>query len=301
MELIVSSGLGASEVSADGSEFSVELAQPLTIPREAQNVRLAVLGASVWWNTINIREDGVFNTFLLSCNTLNQQLPGTVPSTITPPTLHNVSLKAGQYSLSDISDAIVRFLIDNNVDPARAAEVLTLVPDGAAQRVVMTLTSTGPANGPWIPNTKNYGVSVAFTAGSFMAQLLGFNNLIAYSSPISGPAEARPVRTFRAIRDATINPVDYFVIHSDLVQRGVNFNGTYSQIIAQVPITSRSGEQIVFIPEVPPRSSAQYLAGLMIRKFRMWLTDAVGQPVPTNGRIWSARLALTYHLPFDLL
>jgi hypothetical protein len=295
LEFIVSSGQGSSYNSADGSKFTVELDQPLTIPREAENIQLAVLGASVWWNTINIVEDGINNVFMMYVNTRDQPAPGSVGFTPVP-TLHNVTLRAGLYDVEAVYDAIVAFLIAANVDPLRAQTCIRLWPDNVRDRICLQLSGSNEGQGGIV----QYPIYMMFNAGCFWETLFGFDpNIIPYEAGTNSPAFPVPtVMVYVATNPADVNPVDYFVVHSDLTAKGHLFNGKYQQIVAQVPIKGvRPGTQITYVPNVAPRCDAQNLAGIDLKSFRMWLTDQVGLPVETSGKLWSVRMAITYVVP----
>jgi hypothetical protein len=97
---------------------------------------------------------------------------------------------------------------------------------------------------------------------------------------------------------AALNQIDYFLIHSDLVSRGVRINNTYNQTIAQVLITATPGSQIVSTPFNPPHSQAPELIGAKRSRISFWLTDQSNNLVNTNNENWSARLVVRYsHFP----
>ena len=123
-----------------------------------------------------------------------------------------------------------------------------------------------------------------------MREILGFN------SAVYGPYINAPVNIL-ADTTAAFNTVNYFLIHSDIVSKGVRFNNTYNQTIAQVLINVAPGSQIVSTPFNPARSDASDLAGSRRSNLRFWLTDDQDRPVNTNNENWSARIVIHYSRP----
>jgi hypothetical protein len=97
---------------------------------------------------------------------------------------------------------------------------------------------------------------------------------------------------------ASFNQVNYFLIHSDLTNRGIRFNNTYNQTIGQVLIDVPPGSQITSTPYNPARISAQELAGAKRSNLRFWLTDDKNRRIDTNGENWSARISIRFSRPY---
>ena len=96
---------------------------------------------------------------------------------------------------------------------------------------------------------------------------------------------------------AAFNTINSFLIHSDLVSRGIRLNNNYNQTLGQVLIDVSPGSQIVSKPFNPPRVSADELAGTIKSTIRFWLTDQSNAAVDTNSEYWTARIVISFMRP----
>ena len=96
---------------------------------------------------------------------------------------------------------------------------------------------------------------------------------------------------------AAFNQVSYFVVHSDLLTKGIRTNDSYAQTLGQVLIDVAPGSQILSRPFNPARIEAQELAGTKRSTLRFWLTDQSNRLVDTNSEYWSARIVIRYLMP----
>ncbi len=151
------------------------------------------------------------------------------------------------------------------------------IADSSTQKVVIRLIGIG--------------VSLDLTGATTFRDLLGFN------SQVLGPTAVAQT-DFLGDSQAAFNQIDYFLVHSDLVNRGIRINNTYEQVIAQVLIDVAPGSQIVSTPFNPPKSPSWDLIGSKKKRIRFWLTDNNQNLVNTNNENWSARIIIEYtHLP----
>ena len=254
---------GAINISQDGSQFEIQLEEALQIPQEAINITIDVEEATVWWVVPNIIT-GQNDKFYCS-------VPD-VKDVITP---YVITVPQGLYDLSGLNQAIARELSNAGakIDPNNT---VILSPDDATQRVELTL--------PYI------GSSVDFTPIDTFRGILGFN------SQVIGPTVVAPY-TQIADNTAAFNQVNYFLIHSDLTNKGIRFNNQYNQTISQVLIDVPPGSQIVSRPFNPARINAPELGGAKRTNLRFWLTDDKNRPLNTNNEYFTARVAIKYLLP----
>ena len=256
---------GAINVSADGSQFEVQLQEPLSIPAEAIGTTISVEEATVWWSVPNIITGE------------NDLMRITYNDGVNPPVTYNITIPQGLYDLTGLNQAIEREL--TNLSAPTSPTLISLSPDDATQRVELQANYTG--------------VSVDFTIAQSFRFILGFN------SAVVGPSTIAP-QVYIADNVAQFNSVNYFLIHSDISGKGIRFNNNYNQTIAQVLIDVAPGSQIVSKPFNPARTSAEELNGSRRTNLRMWLTDDVNRPVNTNGETWSARIVIKYFMPYVL-
>lgn len=182
---------------------------------------------------------------------------------------YNITVPQGLYDLPTLDTSV-----DSQVVAAGGPSGLfNFLADSATQKVVIRLNGIG--------------VSVDWTGATTFRDIMGFN------SQVLGPTVVTQT-DFLADNQAAFNQVNYFLIHSDLVSRGIRTNNTYDQTIAQVLIDVPPGSQIVSTPFNPPRSPAWDLIGGRRKRIRFWLTDELNQRVDTNGENWSARVVIEY-------
>jgi hypothetical protein len=253
---------GATNISSDGSYFEVQLQDGLSIPKDALNVNISVEEATIWWSVPNVITGE------------NDKMYITGPDTADVITNYVITLPQGLYDLSGINSAIARELeiAGAKIDPD---PLITLSPDEATQRVQIRF---------------NYAtVSIDFQPNDTFRTILGFNSAI-YTPVPNNPVLAPNVAAF--------NRVNYFLIHSDLTNKGIRFNNNYNQTIGQVLIDVAPGSQIVSRPFNPARINAQELAGSSRTNLRFWITDDEDRRVNTNNEYWSARVVIHYLRPF---
>jgi len=266
ISMIVSSDpdSGAVNRSSDGSYFEIQLQDGLQLPAEALNVTVSVEEATVWWVIPNIIAGQ------------NNKMYITGPDTLNVVQNYVVIIPQGLYDLSGLNQAILRDL-ENQGAKINPNPLINLTPDEATQRVEIRIDYTN--------------VSIDFTQPDTPRDILGFN------SQILGPYVGAPI-TVLADNVAVFNQVNYFLIHSDLTNKGIRFNNDYDQTIAQVLIDVSPGSQIVSRPFNPARITAPELAGAKRTNLRIWLTDDKGRRVNTNGEYYTARMVIRYLRPY---
>ena len=266
ISMIVSSdpANGASNRSADGSYFEVQLQDGLKIPKDALNINVRVEEATIWWVVPNI------------ITNVNDKMYISGPDTNGVVQNYIVTIPQGLYDLSGLNQAVLRDLENKGakIDPS---PLITMTPDDATQKVQIRF---------------NYNnVSIDFTQGDTFRDILGFDSLV------YGPYASAPINIL-ASETAGFNILSFFLIHSDACNKGIRFNNTYNQTIGQVLIDVPPGSQIVSRPFNPAKISTQELAGTNRTNLRFWLTDDENRRVNTNGEYWSARIVIDYLKPF---
>lgn len=252
----------ASNITLNGSSFEIQMQEPLHIPDNARNITLAVEESTIWWVVPNIIEN-VNDKFYLDYD-----------DGILPVQNYIVTVPQGLYDLNGLNQAILREL-ENQGAPTSPEPLITLTADEATQKVEIRLAYVD--------------ITIDFTQPDTMRDILGFN------SQIIGPSVIAPQNVL-ADNVAQFNTVNYFLIHSDLVNKGILINSVYNQTIAQVLINVAPGSQIVSAPFNPARTSISELAGIRRSNIRFYLTDDKNRAINTNGEIWSARIVIRYDL-----
>ena len=187
-----------------------------------------------------------------------------------------ITIPQGLYDLSGLNSAVQRELENAGarIDPD---PLVVFSPDDATQKVELRV---------------NYNdVSVDFTPVDTPRVILGFNSLV-YGTYPTAPIE------ILAPNIAEFNQVNYFLIHSDLVNKGIRFNNRYNQTISQVLIDVAPGSQIIHKPFNPAKINAQELAGAKRTNLRFYITDDKQRTVNTNSEYWTARVVIDYLMPY---
>jgi hypothetical protein len=262
MTILVSSDpiAGAKNISPTGDSFTVQLTDNLAIPSGALNVNLSVQEATVWNVVPNISAALGNNKMYIT--------EGGTP--------HNLTIPDGLYDLVEFNATIAR-LLENSGATTVPSPLVAFTGDDATQKVVMRV---------------NYvNVVVDYTPADTPRLILGFDATVFPVNP------AAPVNYF-APNTANFNTVEYFLIHTDLIQKGISVNGNYNQSIATVLITEPPGSQIVSSPQNPPAIDAQDLAGTSKKTFRVWITDQNNNFIDTLSEVFTARIKISYLEPF---
>ena len=255
---------GASNISADGSSFEIDLDDGgITIPKTAEGAHLQVDEATAWWTIPNI------------ITGVNDKLYITGPNASDVYVNFEINIPQGLYDLSGLNQAILRELeiAGAKIDPL---PLITLLPDEPTQKVEIRLE---------YPNTV-----VDFLPNDTFRDILGFN--AALVGPFLG------AQTILGDNVAKFNTIDSLLLHSDLTTRGLRLNNQYDQTIAQILIDVSPGSQIVSRPFNPARINVDELKGQQRKKIRFWLTDQNNNLVNTTGEYFTARLVIKYKRPF---
>ena len=273
ISLIVSSDpdAGAINISPDGSQFEIQLDdEGISIPKDAINVNVSVEESTVWWVIPNIIT-GENDTFYIY---------GDNDATPAVPQLFTVVIPQGLYDLGGLNQAVGAQLetlgartVGGSGEPL---PLISLTPDAATQKVRIRF---------------NYNnVYVDFQPNNTPREILG------YKSEQYGPYVGAPL-SILAESIAALNQVNFFLLGSDLVNKGIRFNNRYNQTISQILIDVAPGSQIVSTPFNPAKCNAQELAGSKRTNLRFWLTDDKQRNVNTNGEYFTARISIHYMRP----
>ncbi len=258
--LLVSSDVnaGATNKSADGSQFEVNTDQPIIIPEEATNCELFVSSASVW-NVIPNVVTGVNDNFYIEIAAVN----------------YVANIPQGLYDLNTLEQAIERDLENQGA----AIGTFSFLPDDPTQKVVIRINVAG--------------IQIDFTPADTPRDLLGFDSQLLPPGGVSAGVES-----FVADEEANFNNIDFFLIHCDLCSEGIRLNDSFNQAVAKVDIGDTGvGELITnqyFVPVVCP---CEYLIGTQRKTWRVWLTNQANERVNTQGENFNAQIILQYRLP----
>lgn len=257
------SSQGASNISTDGSRFEVQMNESLRVPDDAINCSISMETASIWWSVANIITGTNDKMYIhgLDTSDVEQDFTITIPQ--------------GLYDLPALNLKIQQ-LLENEDGKISPYNNIDLIADNATSKVVIKF---------------NYSVNtIDFSQSDTPRITLGF------ASAVYGAYAGAPENVL-APNVAQFNSVDSFLIHCDLVDRGILMNNSYSQIVGQVLIDVSPGSQIIYNPFNPTKVEANNLIGGARRVIRVWMTDQAGNAVNTNSEIYSLKLKVSYMRP----
>lgn len=283
--------LGATNKRADGSYFEVQLQEQFEIPKNAVGASLRVTYATIWNTSPNV-VTGVNDRFAITYG----HDPAIAPNVVDPgpgviPGSQVYTIPQGLYDVPSLSDAM-----RNAMNAHLGQDIpMSLAPNYADGRVytVFTPLPGGIASG----NGFHFG-SANWPLAQSVGPLIGWptnTTLATASSPVYD--STRPYKEYPAPGVANMNASDYFVIHCDLVDRGVGVNGAYTQAIAQVVPDVPPGLQIVYAPTTPPVCDLSSAIGQKRSVLRFWLTGSNGLSAGTFAEDWTVRVTINYSMP----
>ena len=251
-----SEAAGASEVSPDGSRFSVFLNNPIKIPNSAIDCSLSVVQSSIWNTSPNISQEYKNNTFTFT--TTNAGNAGT----------HTIEISDGLYSLSDLNGFISVALLNLSL-PSNLITISGL-----------------PSTGQSYITFQLSGDSVNFTTNTSVRTILGFDYGI-YTATVS-------IKSIYSQNVAKFNRNNSYLITSDLISGGIPINTISPNVIASVPINVQPGSQINYSPFNITEVDANSLIGLSKSNISFVLLNQDLQSVSTQNEIYTILIRIKY-------
>lgn len=156
---------------------------------------------------------------------------------------------------------------------------------GASPDLIDLRANTSTNRSQIIFNQSN--VSIDFTQPNTFREVLGFNSgVFGLYATIPFTVESQNVANF--------NSVNYFLLHSNIVDKGIRFNNQFTQVISQVYIDVEPGSQIIHKPFNPATINADNLAASPRSSLKFWITDDKNRSINTNNEYWSLRVLIHY-------
>lgn len=262
--------LGARNVQNNGSTFDVLFNPPISVPKEAMNIKVSVERATAWYTFPNISASLGNNKFYVN--------EGVTPYVLTIPD--------GLYSLDQLSQSIINegtnAGITNSPNP-----FIQLTGNEATQRVEITF---GYDNISVDWNSDSPYVILGFTEGT-----------------TTGPTSSLPVPPadpldyqYTADTVAGFNQVNEIFIKSDLVNDGIPLNNKFDGVLTNIQIDVPPGSQQTYQPFRPLYCSGESLKSASRSNVRFYLTDENGDFLDTAGEYWTSTIRISYDLPMKL-
>ena len=139
------------------------------------------------------------------------------------------------------------------------------------------------------------GATIEFVSPNSLNTILGYEENTFYSQG-GGPTDILYVSP----NIPQVNSVNFYLIQCDLVDRGIRFNNTYSQIIETILIDVSPGEQILTKPYHPPTCMIEHIAGNPITNVRVSLLNDSLRNANTGGENYYVRLSLKWYEQIEI-
>jgi len=248
----------ATLVNTDKNTFSLTLDEPIFWERDLKHAKIAVTNAQIWNTVPNILTDQN-DRFYIKYGAFDSY----------------VQFSQGQYSLSNMNDTLKRLMGAESLPE----DLIELIPDTATSKVVVKI---------------NYAaVEIDFSETNTMWELLG----MLATTVITSPASPLPYN-FSAPNIAQFGAIRSFLIHSDLVPRGIGINSKNYNVIASVPLSlAQPGSLINYAPDFLEATllDVDHLIGHARSTLQFWLTDQNNELINTGGEEWNLTLLFIFN------
>ena len=248
--------LGAINVSPGRDRFDVQFKHQVIFPPEAKNITLEVNSATIWWTVLNIKagENDAFRFI-----------------TDNPLVTTDIILEPGLYDVSSLNSGVNNQLVNAGLDSG----LITITGDNATQKILLTFSALDQRV-EWVPTS--FFELTGFESGQFVPAA-GFT---------TGPfSELAP-------NVANFSDVSNFIVHTNLVQRGIPQGDSTHQAVAIVQITVPPGSQQTFSPFNPIQLDGHQWRNQSFNQASFWITDQLNRPLDFNGEDFTVTLVFKY-------
>lgn len=206
---INSSPENVNYISQDKSLVQITLRNPIRVPQNAYNIKLALNSASIWWSVANIEEN------------VNDKLYFTVSGTA-----YTIDLHQGLYSVYDLNTAIQHGLTNLGLD----INLIKLSPNNSSGKVIVKLQ----------PN-----VDIDFTQTDTFRQLIGFDSVHIPETGETDQSTSIYGNNVAIFSDVS----SFLVHTDLLSGAGIAYNNTSAEVLSRVLITEKPGMLLNYEPQ----------------------------------------------------
>jgi hypothetical protein len=257
----------ADQKSILGSHISFNLNPPLEI-KGAQRCSICVDEASLWWTSPNISSNLGNNKLYFSAKKASTNSLHNFVFTI-PNGLYNIeSLNTWVQSEMHNQDVFIENETTAAVYPFEFTEGYHL------SKVQIKINAVD--------------CSIDFSNSDDISDLLGFTN------SISAPGAGNVPKYILGNQNAKFNHIEYFLLHTNLVDEGIPVSNRLHNTIARIPITSKVGYTQLYNPTREKWLSANNLLNEKVSQVYFTITDQNNKAIDMNGDPWSVSIILKY-------
>jgi hypothetical protein len=272
-----SEALGAKKYN-NGSRFTISMQNLTNIPKTAIDCTLEISSANIWHvspniDDVNWKNDKVYLIYNPNAVIIDDGLGDPNDFLIT------ITLPKGLYGLSNINDTIselIQTVVLPNSERLSATSII-LTGDSPTQKVKVQFESSFlrlvTESSLEYPN--NIASTLGFTTGEDI-----------------GPSTFEGQR-FTADSIASLNKINRYLIHSDLIRSGLTLNGKRLSIMTEVQINVQPSKLITFRPGIPYKLDGSHLTNGVHDLLTFWITNEKNEYVDMSED-WSFSLQISY-------
>jgi hypothetical protein len=138
-----------------------------------------------------------------------------------------ITIPQGLYDITLLNGEINRQILESG----RPSDSVVFIGNTATQKTILQLLTIG--------------TEIDFTQPQTIREIVGFDSVVIGASTVAN-------ELFDSQNIASFNQVNFFLVHGDIIQKGLKFNSKYQQILCDVAITAPAGSLVNYNPQNPP-------------------------------------------------
>lgn len=265
-----------SRYDEETTRLETYLNPPLRISRNAENIKVRLLNASIWNTSPNVTqrsgENKLFFTYYGKSG----------PAATYQPENYTITFPDGLYSLEEMQTTLSRLLLEQDL----ASDLIQLGGDMATARVTFATSSlTGPGG------VGALGLLIIRNLAGSMRTILGLGSdpNLTVQVPFN--------QIVRAPFKAQFNRVNWFELHSTIAAPGLSVNGVTRNVLGKVYPDKAPNSMVVYNPSYPVVCDAALLRGTEISRIDShWTSDDGFTFLPTYNP-WEYTCEITWDEP----
>jgi hypothetical protein len=277
---------GATNIRDNASSFEVTLDTPITVPPGALDCTIECRSANIWFIMPNISEAYKNNrlyfkydpSMIINTGNGDTGVVGLPDST----GWDYVQLPDGLYSVSDLNTSLRR-LIGNKIAPGTTTRFstssITISANASTQHIVVEMDPG------FILGTMPFENNIVHTFG-----------ITDLDNDAVGVQFIHNNDYWEANSTAQLTPINSFLLHSDLVERGLAVNNGVANILTEIQLSGPPGSFLTYRPYLPYKLDGNHLKFCSRGTLRFYLTDDKNRPLDMFGEAFSFSVVIKYKI-----
>ena len=298
---------GATNIRDKGSAFEVTLDAPVTVPPGALDCTIECRSANIWFIMPNISEAYKNNRLYFKYDpsilnplsgvifgnqdpvptVIDQTAPMTTPTAgpLGPLDISGwdyLQLPDGLYSVSDLNAALRR-LIGNKMIPNTTTRYntnsITISANSSTQHIIIEM------NPGFVLGTLPFLNNIMHTFG-----------ITTLDNDASGVQFLHDNDYWEADSTAQLTPINSFLLHSDLVERGLCVNNGIANILTEIQLSGPPGSFLTYRPYLPYKLDGNHLKFSSRSTLKFYITDDKNRSLDMFGEAYSFSVVVKYKI-----